>query len=187
MGALTKIHKLVVAAAVIVFGVILPIHAAARPVPELLAELQAAEDVTSADRIVRALRLEWDKSGSATMDLLLKRGREALEAKNFTEATEHFTALTDHAPGFAEGWYGRATAYFHAGLYGPAVADLERALSLNPDHFEAIRGLAVILEQLDRYEDAYEAYSHVLALHPHHQDAMEAVQRIEQRVKGQQL
>ena len=56
-------------------------------------------------------------------------------------AIEHLTALTDHAPDFAEGWHARATAYFRAVLLGPAMDDLQRALVLNPDNFDAVFGL----------------------------------------------
>ena len=37
------------------------------------------------------------------MDLLLGRGNEALEAEDYPTAIEHFSALIDHAPDFAEG------------------------------------------------------------------------------------
>ena len=187
MGMLIDFHKPVVAAALLVIGLSLPTGAAAKPAAELLAELQSASEATEANRVARELQLEWSRSGSAAMDMLLKRGRDALEAREYREAAEHFTALTDHAPGFAEGWHGRAMAFFHLELYGPAVADLERTLALNPDHFEAIKGLAVILERLNRLSDAYAAYEQVLALHPHHEGAMEAVKRLRTSVKGQEL
>lgn len=187
MGMIIKFHKPVVAASILALSVFLPVDLWAKPAPELLAELKTAENVTAADHVVRELRLEWGKSGSAAMDLLLKRGRAAMAAKDLRAAIEHFTALTDHAPGFAEGWHGRASAYFRSGMYGPAVADLEQVLALNPSHFEAIQGLAVILEKLDRFDDAYAAYQLVLALHPHHDEAIEAVKRLGQLVKGQKL
>ena len=38
------------------------------------------------------------------MDLLLERGRKAMSEGDTNTAIEHLTALTDHAPNFAEGW-----------------------------------------------------------------------------------
>ena len=35
--------------------------------------------------------------------------REALGAEDYDTAMQYFSALTDHAPDFAEGWNGRAT------------------------------------------------------------------------------
>ena len=75
--------------------------------PDLLAAL-AVTDARNAQRIARELAALWDRSGSPSMDLLLRRGRDALERGEAEVALEHLTALTDHAPGFARGWSERA-------------------------------------------------------------------------------
>src|SRR6056297_1991587 len=106
-------------------------------IDSLFARLKQA-DPGEAKRIGAEIRMEMAKSGSAAMDLLLKRGREALESGDTGAAIEHLTALTDHAPRFAEGWHMRSVAYARAELYGPALTDIERALALNPRHFPAI-------------------------------------------------
>jgi len=121
------------------------------------------------------------------MDLLLKRGRDALEAGDTKAAIEHLTALTDHAPDFAEGWHTRATAYFEAGLYGPALADLERALRLNPNNYNAIMGLAVILETFEQPKLAYEAYLQAQAIHPYHEGVGKALARLKPEIEGETL
>jgi len=152
----------------------------------LLQQLAEAEQgpARALDRQLQAL---WSKSGSAAMDLLLKRGRDALEVDEVSVAIEHLTALTDHAPDFAEGWHMRASAYFEAELYGPALADLERALALNPNNYNAIFGLGAILETFGNPEQAYEAYTRVLTIHPHHEDVRKAMERLRPRVEGKSL
>ncbi len=144
-------------------------------------------DPSEADKIVREIELEWSKSGSASADFLLKRGRAALERREVEAAIDHLGALVDHAPGFAEGYVTRAAAYFEAGLYGPALSDLEQALALNPEHFGALLGLASIFEMLERHEDAWDAYHLVRAIHPTHPEVTEALDRLEPLVKGQTL
>lgn len=144
---------------------------------ELLSQLRDAPE-TEAKRLERELELIWSASGSPAMDLLLKRGRDALEEEDTSRAIEHLSALTDHAPEFAEGWHLRATAFYRAGLFGPAFDDLERALSLNPNNFNAIFGLAVMLQEFGNLQRASEAYDRVLALHPHHEQAREAKERL---------
>lgn len=152
----------------------------------LLADLQAATPAQS-ERIADQLRREWSRSGSASADLLLKRGRDALDAGEVAAATEHFTALIDHAPDFAEGYVGRAMAYYQLDLLGPAVADLERALTLNPVQFDAITGLGAIFEQLEQPELAYRAYEEVLMLHPGNTEVQEAMERLDAAVRGREL
>jgi len=80
---------------------------------------------SEAARIERDVLTVWARSGSPAMDLLYSRGKDAMFQGDTTLAIAHLTALTDHAPEFAEGFHARAQAYFAAGLYGPAIDDLE--------------------------------------------------------------
>jgi len=121
------------------------------------------------------------------MDLLLKRGREALAVGDFNVAIDHLTALTDHAPDFAEGYHLRATAYYRADLYGPALDDLETALALNPDNFNAIFGLGVLFQELGDSRRAAELFRRVLALNPHHENAEEALEQLKSSGIGRTL
>lgn len=133
------------------------------------------------------IQREWSKSGSAAMDLLLKRGQTALEAGDTETAIAHFTALTDRAPDFAEGWNARATAYFMAGLYGPSVEDIGRVLTLEPRHYGALAGLGAILSATGNDLRALEAFRAARAIHPHRPDLDEAVKRLERTLEGTAL
>lgn len=144
-------------------------------------------DEASAHRIAKDIELEMSKSGSASLDLLLKRGRNAFETGDAHAAIEHLTALTDHAPDFAEGYYFRALAYIQADMFGPAFADLERTLSLTSRHYGAIAALGFLLEEMNRPRMAYEAYERVLAIHPHHRDVNAAVDRLAPQMGGEDL
>lgn len=145
---------------------------------ELFAELQEATPA-EAPRLEQKIWDSWSRSGSPSFDLLLSRGREAMDEGNNAAAIEHFTALTDHAPDFAEGWNMRATAYFRAGLYGPAMADLQQALTLNPRHFGALFGLGVLLTETGDPEGARAAFSMVRELHPNHSELAGALERLD--------
>lgn len=152
----------------------------------LFAELQdpANEDWQSAeDKIWR----EWSKSGSRAMDLLLERGRDAIAAGDYDAAVEHLSALIDHAPGFAEGWNARATAFFLMDQYGLSVADIQQTLALNPRHFGAMSGLGSILERTGRLKDALAVYTKALEVHPHQPSVIEAVERLRAEVDGTTL
>nr|WP_170616123.1 tetratricopeptide repeat protein [uncultured Ruegeria sp.] len=153
----------------------------------VLLEQLAQSTPRQAISIDRQLQSLWSQSGSASADLLLERGREALEDGDVKAAIEHLTALTDHAPQFAEGWHARASAFFGIERFGMAAADLEHALSLNPNQYEAIYGLGLIFEMLDQPEKAYEAYSRALSIHPHHEEVTNAVNRLKPQIEGKAL
>lgn len=154
---------------------------------DLLFETLAAGDEGEAARADMEIRRLWSRSGSDTMDLLLQRGREALERDELTKAIHHFSALTDHDPDFAEGWNMRATAFFLRGDLGQALADIERTLALEPRHFGALSGLGVILEQLGREKEAMMAFREAKRINPHLANVAEAIERLEPRVDGRAI
>ena len=153
---------------------------------DLFQQLQTATD-EEASQITDNIWIEWSRSGSPAMDLLLKRGRDAMAAGLPQLAIQHFTALIDHAPDFAEGYNARATAYFQSGDLGPSVSDIARTLTLNPRHFGALAGLGAIFEQLDEPAKALEVYKAALAINPHMPDIKDAVKRLETSLGGQDL
>lgn len=155
-------------------------------VDRLLGELARPEQ-QGWEQIEDSLRREWSKSGSPAMDLLLKRGTDALESGDMAAAIDHLTALTDHAPDFAEGWNARATAFFHMGEYGLSVGDIRRTLALNPRHFGALVGLAIIFEQTGFEQEALGAWREVEAIHPHRPEVREAIDRLEKTVEGERI
>jgi len=153
---------------------------------ELLRQLAEASS-EQAIGVERQLRALWSQSGSASADFLLERGREALENGDTQAAIDHLTALTDHAPEFAEGWHLRASVFFGLDRYGMAAADLEHALTLNPNHFEAIYGLGRIFEIIGQPDRAFDAYTRALSIHPHHEQVTNAVNRLKPQVQGAAL
>ncbi|WP_227258197.1 tetratricopeptide repeat protein [Kangsaoukella pontilimi] len=144
-------------------------------------------DAQVAEQIEGRIYEIWSQSGSDAMDLLLDRGREALAEGDTKGAIHHFSALIDHAPDFAEGYNGRATAYFQLGRYGLSLEDIRRTLTLNPQHFGAMSGLALILEELGETEGALLAWREVERLHPNREGLSDAIRRLEVLSGGETL
>lgn len=183
------ILNLVVAAALILSplpGVAQNGGGASSDVDSLLSEL-ARPDQERWARIERQILREWSRSGSATADYLFQRGQDALRAGRTDEAIAHFSAVIDHAPDFAEAWNGRATAFYQANRLGQSMADIEEALARNPRHFAALSGMGIILEQLELYERARDAYSAAHEINPHRPSIRDALARLERRLQGTEL
>lgn len=154
---------------------------------DLLGQLAAAEDPHSASLVATELKGMWSRSGSAAVDLLWKRGQDALMAGAPDQAVEHFTAAIDWAPGFAEAYVGRASAYYLTGDPGPAVADLRAALALNPHQWEALGGFAVLLEEIGDEDAALEVWRRVTEINPQDEAATASVARLETALAGRAL
>lgn len=186
--AMNNLKGIVAAIAVLVTysGTCLAQEADSKDEAKLLEQLAVStpEQAIGLDRQLQSL---WSQSGSASADLLLERGRDALDEGDVETAIEHLTALTDHAPDFAEGWHLRASAFFGQERFGMAAADLEHVLTLNPNHYEALYGLGLIFEIVEKPELAFDAYSRALAIHPHHEEVSNAVKRLEPQVEGAAL
>ena len=113
------------------------------------------------------------------MDLLLERGNTALAAGDYDLALDLFSALTDHAPDFAEGWNGRATTFYLLGEYALSIADVERVLALEPRHFGALAGLAVMFEEMGETKLALRALQALQTINPNRDNLNETIIRLE--------
>ncbi len=133
---------------------------------DLLFERLLTADTATAAEIERQILRLWSDSGSPALNLLLQRGRRAIRRRNHRAAIEHFTALTDHAPEFAEGWNARATAWYLMGEHEMSLADIAKTLSLNDRHFGAMAGLAMIMEHYGDHVGALEVYWEIEKIFP---------------------
>src|SRR5690606_37592237 len=74
--------------------------------------------------------------------------------------------LIEDYPDYSEGYNMRATAHFLRGAYEASLADIEKVLSLEPRHFGALSGKALIFHTLGKREDALESMKAALDIHP---------------------
>jgi tetratricopeptide (TPR) repeat protein len=186
MTTLTHLIKRIVTAFAVTFTLTTASFAQETALDSLFQELIEANEGNHA-RIAERVRARFEKSGSPAMDLLLRRGGDAIEADDNVAAIEHLTALVDHAPDFAEAYHRRATAYFRADLMGPALDDLRQTLVLNPRHFRAMFAIGIILEVLGRPDEAIAAYQAVLDVYPLEPDATDALARLVIEIEGQAI
>lgn len=163
-----------------------PLTGAAK-LDDLYTRLAKSADAGEAGRIEAEIRLEWAKSGSPSMDLLLQRGMDALSIGDSKAAIEHLTALIDHAPAFNEAYTARAAAYYASGEIGPALADLQHVLQADPRNFDALVTVGMLLEESDKPQKALEAYRAVQAIHPWLIDVNDAIDRLAKTLEGQEL
>ncbi len=184
----------IIVAAVIAFAMtFLPVSAQTPENHAVSGELDALYDQLTAagpgewQLLEQEIQRLWGLSGSASADFLLLRGREALESGEIEAAIDHLTALTDHAPDFPTGWNARATAYFSAGQFGPALDDLRHTLVLDPRNYEALAGIGVLFEQMGEFEAAHAAFEAARAIHPNQPNLQDAVNRLSGSVGGSTL
>lgn len=161
-----------------------PASAASVQLDRLFSQLAQSKTPEDAKVIEDLIWDVWNRSGSISVDLLMDRALEALAAGDYDNSLTFLDEIVDLAPGYSEGWNKRATVHFLRDDYASALGDLEATLALEPRHFGAIAGLALVLEDLGDKEGALDAYRRVLAVYPYLEGAGEAESRLTVEIEG---
>ncbi|MEC9367340.1 MAG: tetratricopeptide repeat protein [Pseudomonadota bacterium] len=156
-----------------------------RLLSELYQELKDADNAESAELVAEAIEKLWLQSGSDTVDLLMSRSIELVNAEDYDVALKLLDSVVTIAPNFAEGWSQRATVHFLKREYGESLQDLRHVLALEPRHFKAINGLGLIMQELGEKEKALKAFRSALKVHPWLEDAKQSVGELIRDVEGQ--
>lgn len=132
----------------------------------LFTQLRAAPDAASAQAIDNQIWAFWTTPADPT---LASRMREILIARS-TGKVPTALALLDKLvvefPEYAEGWNQRATLYYVMGDFDRSIADCAKVLELEPRHFGALSGRALMYLQLGQRALALKDMAAALAIHP---------------------
>lgn len=115
-----------------------------------------------ADRIWRIWTKPDDPVLAGRVDDIITRAGFAGPAGQLPQ----IEALITDYPDYPEGWNLRATAHFMRGAYEQSLADIDKTLTLEPRHFGALAGRALILHTQGKLEEALKAMNKALDIHP---------------------
>jgi tetratricopeptide (TPR) repeat protein len=150
----------------------------------LFAELANAETPEEAEPIEQTIWKIWLLSGNGAVDADMLRGLQAMGQSDNAAALEHFTRVVEASPDFAEGWNKRATANYLLGRFDASVFDIQKTLALEPRHFGALSGLALINLALDREREALKAFEAALRVHPNLPGAETHIRALQEKIRG---
>jgi len=149
-----------------------------------LRETASGIAAANAEREIWSIWLETDVPAAARA---IARGVRHLQLARLDEAEAAFSRAIDAAPDFAEAWNKRATVRFLKGDDAGSAADIGRALVLEPRHFGALSGLAMIFERGDAPARALASYEAALAINPHLGRVRARVRALRREVEGRPL
>lgn len=149
---------------------LLPAHAedprATAVLDQLFAALRTAQDPMTARELDRAIWAVWTNPSDPVQH---DRMREVLLARgngNIAQALRLLDKLVLDYPNYAEGWNQRATIHYMMGNLDLSLADCARVLELEPRHFGALSGRALIYLSQGKRALALKDMSAALAVHP---------------------
>ena len=135
-------------------------------VDKLFAELREAPDAAAAHDIDQRI---WSYWMNPSDPVLAGRMRDVLSARGIGDvmgAIKLLDQLVADYPDYAEGWNQRATMYYAIGNYDASLADCAKVLALEPRHFGALSGRAMMELALGKRALALKDISAALAVHP---------------------
>ncbi|HEY2446850.1 MAG TPA: hypothetical protein VGI20_14030 [Rhizomicrobium sp.] len=127
------------------------------------------------------------QSGSASVDLLMTRTAAALAGGDLDSARKLLEAVTEIAPGYAEGWHQRGKLLAVAGDDEGAIVSLQKAVTLNPRQFAALSELGAILAEYGDKRDALRILRKALAVDRHFANVDREVQELSREVEGEKI
>ncbi len=149
---------------------------------DLFARLKIAKTEIETERLQAEIWELWMESGREDIDVLMTKGIEEMSLGKYSRAIDVFSAVTELAPDFAEGWNKRATAHYLNGDFKNSMKDIEKTLALEPRHFGAISGLGLIYIAVGNMHGALKAYETVLLLSPNQRGLKAVVEELRRKL-----
>lgn len=152
-----------------------------RELDALFRGLKNARGDEEADVLVARIWEVWTRSGRADIDRIMQEGIGYLSVRQLGAALDRFTEAIGAAPSFAEAWNKRATVLFLVNQHEQSLADIEQVLALEPRHFGALAGRAMIHAHAGRWKEALDAYYEALAFNPFLKERATIIPELERR------
>jgi len=144
----------------------------------LFQRLKSVDDPVASKALQDAIWQAWIYSPEREEMQLMLQGIQAMQEQREQDALAIFTELCRLAPNFAEAWNKRATVNWLLDDYDASVADIGRTLALEPRHWGALSGLAMIETERGNYAAAVRAYERALEANPHLNDMRTELERL---------
>jgi tetratricopeptide (TPR) repeat protein len=154
---------------------------------ELFIQLRNVDDLETASSIEKKIWATWVHRGDELVDLHMSLGIRAMHAGALKLSLRQFTTVINLDQNFSEGWNKRATVYYMMGDFDKSVQDIERTLALEPRHYGAISGLALIFDATKNLGGALKAWQQVLEFTPYNQQIRNRVLQLKNEMRGKAI
>ncbi len=151
---------------------------------QLFERLQTTANLSDAAAIQQQIWQIWIEFEDLSISQLMRRGMTAMSQGDHEKALEAFNSMVDRAPEFAEAWNKRATVLYLLGRLDESVLDIQQTLELEPRHFGALSGLALIYDALDEPAAALRSLQAALQINPHLSGSQERINQLREKLKG---
>ncbi|MEM5581862.1 tetratricopeptide repeat protein [Roseibium sp. AS2] len=145
-----------------------PAASAASRKEALFEALKNAPSEIEAEKIENEIWKSWfEAAPNPEIQARLEEAMSRRHAYDLAGARALLDKIITEAPDYAEGWNQRAFVLFLQGNYEASLEDIARALALEPRHFGALSGKAMIFMTLGRVKLGQQALREAVEIHPY--------------------
>ena len=147
---------------------------------ELFIKLHSKSNQYNYDVIISKIWDIWLKSDDVSIDRDFQIALSLMKKFQYKQSIIFFSRVIEKKPDFAEAWNKRATAYYLIGDYEKSISDINYTLILEPRHFGAMDGLALIFIKSKKYSQALEIYREILKILPYSRNIKSKIKILEE-------
>lgn len=150
---------------------------------------QALRDRDRAVRLLaeHGLRQIWFRAGNAHQYQALNSLVRLNDNGHYHEVIERSREILAEAPLLAEAWNQQAIAEFSLFEYEESALNCQRALEINPYHYNAAMGLGHCYLQMDQPILALEAFKDALRINPNLECVRSQIRQLERSIDRERL
>jgi len=145
---------------------------------ELFNQLLIVEDEKEINRIAINIWDIWHETNDTKITSDFVRGVGLMNNGNLEKSINYFTRVIKSNPNFAEAWNKRATAYYMMGKFDKSMFDINETLRLEPRHFGAMDGMALIFIHQKKYRKAIKVFDEIIKIFPKSKKTLDKKKRI---------
>jgi tetratricopeptide (TPR) repeat protein len=134
---------------------------------KLFAALAAASSAIEAQILTSRIWAFWFHAPNAEAAAIMEQALERRTARDYSGAATILDKLVGSAPDWAEAWNQRATIRYILRDFEGSLADIDRVLALEPKHFGALSGEAMILMQQGKMAAGQLVLRKAVKIHPY--------------------
>jgi len=133
----------------------------------LFYELKNAESEADAMIIEEQIWNLWLEAEDVELNKLMQQVLDKMRVSDFDAAIEICNKIIELKPDYAEAWNKRATIYFQQRKYEESLVDIAKTLELEPRHFGAMAGRALIRIRQVKVALARQSIIQAMEIHPY--------------------
>lgn len=158
-----------------------------RLLTELYGYLSKAKSQEQAARLSTSIERLWMHSESATTSLLMKRTDRAIETGRWRIAERFADAVVKLDGDYSEGLMRRAYIRYQLNQPTRALRDLQRVLTLEPNHFIALDRSGAIQSSLGEHKAALKSYRKLKRINPNAPNVDERINALIRKIDGEAI